>query len=93
MYYLRMRFLSFHRHCSMVTICSDMNGCGASLIAPGVVLSAAHCAPSGFSFVGKSVIVGGYDRQQITNGALSVEVTATLLHPSYDDWTLQNDFM
>lgn len=72
----------------------DMNGCGATLIAPGVVLSAAHCAPDGFTYVGETVIVGGYDRQQVSNGAVRATVTATLMHPSWDPWAgMSYDFM
>lgn len=72
----------------------DMDGCGASLIAPGVVLSAAHCAPDGFSYVGKTVIVGGFDRQQVSNGAVSATVTETLMHPSWSPWAgMSYDFM
>lgn len=77
-------------YCSPV----DMDGCGASLIAPGVVLSAAHCAPDGFSYVGKTVIVGGFDRQQVSNGAVSATVTETLMHPSWSPWAgMSYDFM
>ncbi|CAJ1963779.1 unnamed protein product [Cylindrotheca closterium] len=72
----------------------DMDGCGASLIAPGVVLSAAHCDPDDFTHVGQTVIVGGYDRQQVTNGAVRATVTETLMHPSWDPWGgMSYDFM
>ena len=68
----------------------DMNGCGGSLIAPGVVLSAAHCAGN---YVGSSVIVGGYQSGQVTGNAEQVNVLEEAIHPNYSSSTLANDIM
>jgi len=61
--------------------------CGASLIAPNYVLSAAHCA-------------GGVASVQIGRHDLSADevfedipVIAETLHPGYDDCTTENDVM
>ena len=72
-----------------------MNGCGASLVAPGVVLSAAHCVDFGLNYIGESVIIGGIDRQQVTNGAVSETVTNQIVHPSWDSeaGTMEYDIM
>jgi secreted trypsin-like serine protease len=66
-----------------------MDGCGGSLIAPGVVLSAAHCG----DYDGYAVMVGGYERGEITDGAVSRTVAETRFHPNYNGNTEENDFM
>lgn len=66
-----------------------MGTCGGSLIAPGVVLSAAHCG----SFDGSRVIVGGYEWSELTGGASRVRVVDEARHPSYNDATVENDFL
>jgi hypothetical protein len=63
------------------------------LIAPNVVLTAGHCDPDGFYFVGEKALVGAYERQKPTNGAVWVTITDEALHPQYDDSTTQNDFL
>lgn len=67
----------------------DMGGCGGSLIAPGVVLSAAHCG----SFDGTRVSVGGYEWDELTGGATIVRVVDEARHPNYNAATVENDFL
>lgn len=65
-----------------------LGGCGGSLIAPGVVLSAAHCG----TFTGQDVFVGAYEEDKTTGGAQKVKVIAGKLHPQYNEGTFRNDF-
>lgn len=60
--------------------------CGGSLIAPDVVLSAAHCAGGEYK-----VVIGRHDLR--TDGGDEVEIDLELSHPDYDDDTTDNDFM
>eukprot|EP00804_Cyclotella_cryptica_P013972 CCRYP_002483-RB/>CCRYP_002483-RB protein AED:0.35 eAED:0.37 QI:166/0.71/0.5/1/0.42/0.5/8/0/425 len=60
--------------------------CGASLIAPDVVLSAAHC--SGGSY---RAIIGRHDLD--TNEGDEVEIKKEIVHPQYDASITDNDFM
>jgi trypsin len=71
-----------------------LDGCGASLIAPGVVLSAAHCAPGGNEYDGRSVRVGAFRSSPVldTNDVSRI-VAEQRTHPNYNDYTIENDFM
>jgi len=60
--------------------------CGGSLIAPDVVLSAAHCAGREYK-----AVIGRHDLR--TKNGEEVEVELELMHPDYDDDTTDNDFM
>jgi len=67
-------------------------GCGASLIAPDVILSAAHCDGGVFT---NSVVVGAYQRWwgQTSGSAQRRSIVDRVVHPGYDSSSLANDFM
>lgn len=60
--------------------------CGGSLIAPDVVLSAAHCAGGSYA-----VLIGTHDLQ--SGEGDDVEVSREIIHPGYEPKSEDNDFM
>mmetsp|Transcript_9121 Transcript_9121/g.23082 ORF Transcript_9121/g.23082 Transcript_9121/m.23082 type:complete len:766 (-) Transcript_9121:220-2517(-) len=68
----------------------NIGGCGASLIGPSVVLSAAHCGPNGSEYLNQNVRVGAY---QASGDGQVRTVSQQVNQPNYNDATLQNDFM
>ncbi|KAL9189089.1 hypothetical protein ACHAXT_011579 [Thalassiosira profunda] len=60
--------------------------CGGSMIAPDVVLSAAHCAGGTYQ-----AIVGRHALNSTDGDA--IDVALEMPHPQYDDDTTDNDFM
>ena len=64
------------------------------MIAPGVVLTAAHCTvDDGSTFVGDTVIVGGTQSGETTNAGTAVTVAAQAPHPLYDIESSYMDIM
>lgn len=60
--------------------------CGGSLIARDYVLSAAHCKGGRYD-----AVVGKHDLRDW--GGQVIEVAEEIVHPYYNDWTTDNDFM
>ena len=65
-----------------------MLGCGGTLIAPNVILGAAHCG----DYLGQEVYVSGYQYGTAQHGATGVMVVDQVQHPNYDPYTMENDF-
>lgn len=62
--------------------------CGGTLIAPDVILTAAHC----FGFVKKAQI-GRYDTSDSDENYENINISQALQHPDYDSSLARNDFM
>jgi len=63
-------------------------GCGASLVAPNVLLSAAHC----FNAI-NSVQIGRHNLLDNSENYESFSIVEKVRHPNYDSGTLDYDFM
>merc|ERR1719461_2298212 len=66
-------------------------GCGASLVAPNTLLSAAHCA-SLFT-PGRQIRLGAHDIADPTEDVEFFSVEEAISHPNYNANTFDNDFM
>lgn len=65
-----------------------MGGCGGTLVAPNIVLSAAHCI-NAFS----SVQIGRHNKNDSTEDYETFGVLKKIPHPSYNGNTLNYDYM
>ena len=69
----------------------DLTICAGTLIAPRVVITAAHCGPS--NFIGQYVTVGAYKRDDKNEKDKRIQVIDGLAHPGYHrKKVLNNDF-
>jgi trypsin len=70
---------------------SGFTYCGGNLVAPDVVLTAAHCFANADDL---SVMVNGYSlSEELEDGQYGSDVESLLQHPNFDSATYENDVM
>lgn len=91
-------FSPIHRFPYIVTVQFNKTGnhshtCGASLIAPDFILTAAHCYSPCDSTNNIKVIVGDHDLTNETDGGEAFDIKAIIIHPQYDNFFTIHDIM
>ena len=65
--------------------------CGATIIAPDIALTAGHCSGAEQDLDIYRVVVGRYDLDDTSKGR-SIKMIQEVLHPLYDEDSIDNDF-
>jgi len=67
-------------------------GCGGTLIAEDVALTAAHCSTSKWDAWGRSAVVGSKTRKNLTIGSERILIRETEIHPLFTSKDYHYDF-